>query len=173
MHDGAPTAARPAAGRVRAYRSVLLPVVGIAILLVVVVVAGATVPSVKDWTHGWWGSTALGLLMLVGYGAAVGVLGASLAANARYRVGRWLAPVVATAPIAFVLLLGGPVTGGTLLAGSGAWGALVVSLVMLKARAASVNSLLTFFNPRVRNCLRLRCCLRTPKTGSTIALRRA
>ena len=47
------------------------------------------------------------------------------------------------------------------------------SRVMLNARVARVNSLFTFFSPRVRNCLIPRCCFRTPKTGSTTALRRA
>jgi hypothetical protein len=47
------------------------------------------------------------------------------------------------------------------------------SRVMLKASVARVNSFPTWFNPRVRNWRIPRCCLSTPKTGSTTALRRA
>lgn len=117
----------------RAYPSVRLPVVAVAVVLVVVVVTAAAVPPVQGWARSWWGATTLALLMLVGYGTAVGVLGAGPSVGTRSGRGRWLPSVVAMAPIPAVLLVGDPVRDGTLAAGAAAWGAMVLGLLVLGA----------------------------------------
>lgn len=116
-------------------RFVLFPTVAVAILLVVAVVA-ASIPPASAWARTWWGSVTFALLMLIGYGTAVGVLGARTAVSTRSMRGRWLAPVIATAPVPFVLLLVAPVDNGKLAAGCAAWGVLVLSLLALKRTSA-------------------------------------
>ncbi|TBT88723.1 hypothetical protein ET989_01965 [Propioniciclava sinopodophylli] len=109
------------------------PTFGIAVLLVVLVAALVSLPSAQGVLRSWWGSTALALLMLVGYGAAVGSLGASATVHARTKLGRRLPPVVSLAPPVLVLLLVGPPAGvGAVIMGSATWGAIVVSLLALR-----------------------------------------
>lgn len=99
----------------------------------VLVAALASIPSGEGLVRSWWGSTALGLLMLVGYGAAVGSLGASTTVHARTTLGRRLPLVASLAPLALVLLLTGRPAGvGAVVVGSAIWCALVVCLLALR-----------------------------------------
>ena len=135
----------------RSGRWVVFPTFAIAVVLVVLVAALASIPSGEGLVRSWWGSTALGLLMLVGYGAAVGSLGASTTVHARTTlgrlvdafsaegwIGRWLTPeserrawaALAVKTAATLVLVGYLVSQGTALTG---WGqsAIVALLVIV------------------------------------------
>jgi len=124
---------RQATAWLRSYRSLRFPTVAVAVALVVVVASAVAVPPVQDEVRTWWGSATLTMIMLVGYGAAIGALGADRTVHGRSRIGRRAPAVIALAPLAFLLLVSAPLQEGAAAAGSAVWGAIVLSLLLLRA----------------------------------------
>ncbi len=130
MADGPRGAGGGTAAWTGTSRALRLTTAGVAAVLVVLVVAAVVVPGVEAWTRSWAGSATLAVVMLIGYGAAVGALGGALAVHARRPAGRRVPVVLALAPFPFALVVGDPVQNGTVGVGLATWAALVVGLLV-------------------------------------------